>query len=281
MEQKNTTIRLMTFNILVDRRTDSPYSWECRCQQIVSLLRYYNPDIFCVQEALEHQKAFLAECFPEYACFGIGRNDGKLDGEQVPIFHRKDMFTLKGEGDFWLSETPHIAGSIGWDAKRPRTVVWKQLKHQASNHSLVIANTHYDHIGKLANANSANVINNELALIEPNGPIVLCGDFNSPEQSPAYEQILHSGFIDASIAKETICYGLPFTYHRFLMHQYTTDLVSLQQKHDRIFRAIDHVFYRGVGKIKILRYGILADNQLGIYPSDHLPVLCDFSFTDS
>jgi len=279
MEEKNNTIRLMTFNILVDKRSDVPYSWEHRRQQIVSLLKYYNPDIFCIQEALEHQKAYLAECFPEYACFGIGRNDGKLDGEQVPIFHRKDMFTLKVEGNFWLSETPHVAGSIGWDAKRPRTVVLKQLQYQASNHSLIIANTHYDHVGKMANTNSAQVINHELSSIGPSCATLLCGDFNSPKQSPAYEQILSSGFMDASTADGAICYGLPFTYHRFMMHQYPIHLLRLQQEHDRIFREIDHVFYRG--GIKILRYGIIEDNQLGVYPSDHLPVLCDFSFINN
>jgi endonuclease/exonuclease/phosphatase family metal-dependent hydrolase len=274
MEDKINIIRLMTFNILVDKRTDTPFSWESRRQQIVSLLKYYNPDIFCIQEALEHQKSYLLDHFPGYGCYGVGRNDGKLDGEQVPIFHRKDMFTLKGEGNFWLSEAPHIAGGIGWDAKRPRTLVWKMLQHKSSKHCFIIANTHYDNIGKIANSNSADLIHNELSSIVPNCTTLLCGDFNSPKYSPAYEKVLSSGFKDASISNGVISYGLPFTYHRFMMHQYATDLSPLQQEHDRIFRTIDHIFYRG--GIKILQYGVLPDNQLGIYPSDHFPVLCDF-----
>jgi endonuclease/exonuclease/phosphatase family metal-dependent hydrolase len=276
MEGINNSIRLMTFNILVDKRNDAPFSWESRCEQIVALLKYYNPDIFCIQEALEHQKNYLKDFFPEYECFGVGRNDGKLAGEQVPVFHRKNMFKLKEEGYFWLSETPHTARSIGWDAKLPRTVVWKHLQHEATKQSLLIANTHYDHKGKLANINSTHVIQHELSTIELDCPTVLCGDFNSDEQSPAYEQILSLGYKDASTSEETLCYGLPFTYHRFLMEQYKTDLFSLQQEHDRIFKAIDHVFHKG--GIKVLRYGILADNRLGNYPSDHFPVLCDFQF---
>jgi endonuclease/exonuclease/phosphatase family metal-dependent hydrolase len=184
------------------------------------------------------------------------------------------MFKLKAEGNFWLSETPNAEGSIGWDAKRPRTVVWKQLKYIASDKSFMIANTHYDNVGKIANTNSAHLICNELHSIDPNCTTILCGDFNSSEENLAYKQILLSGFIDASIAKDVICYGLPFTYHRFLMNKYTTDLSQLQEENDRVFRAIDHVFYSG--KIKILNYGILPDNQAGVYPSDHLPVLCDF-----
>lgn len=276
MEKKSTNIRIMTFNILVDKRKDAPYSWEDRREQIVSLIKYYNPDILCVQEALEHQKSYLAELLPDYEGFGVGRNDGKSDGEQVPIFHRKNMFTLINQGHFWLSETSHAAGSIGWDAKLPRTAVWKHLQLKGSDKHLIIANTHYDHIGKIANANSAQVINNELNSIAPNCSALVCGDFNSSEETPAYKQFLSSGFMDAAMAASTIKYGLPFTYHRFMMEQYKTDLIRLQQEHDRIFRAIDHVFYRG--EIKIVRYGILPDNQAGVYPSDHFPVLCDLCY---
>lgn len=279
MEERKNTIRLMTFNILVDRKTDTPYSWEYRRKQIADLLRYYNPDIFCLQEALEHQKNYFGECFSEYECFGVGRNDGRIDGEQVLIFHRKNMFKLKTQGYFWLSETPHIAGSIGWDAKRPRTVVWKQLQYKDMEQPFIIANTHYDHKGKIANKNSAKILQQELSLIEPRCTTILCGDFNSSEETQAYKEILSCGFIDSSTAKEAVCYGMPFTYHRFLMDQYKTDLHQIQQENDRVFRTIDHVFH--CGEIKVLRYGILGDNQLGIYPSDHFPVLCDIVFTNS
>jgi len=276
MEERNNTIRIMTFNILVDRRTDGLYAWENRRSQIANLIKYYDPDIFCLQEALEHQKNYLAECFPEYECFGVGRNDGLIDGEQVPIFHRKNMFKLKDQGYFWLSETPHSAGSIGWDAKCPRTVVWKQLQHKDMEQPFIVANTHYDHKGKIANKNSAKSIQQELSSIAPRCTTLLCGDFNSSEETLAYKEILSCGFTDSSSAEEAVCFGMTFTYHRFLMEQYKTNLSQLQQEHDRVFRTIDHVFH--CGEIKILRYGILGDNQLGIYPSDHFPILCDINF---
>jgi len=279
MEERNNIIRLMSFNILVDKRTDTPYFWEYRRCQIAALLKYYNPDIFCLQEALEHQKEYLAEYFQEYEGFGVGRSDGKIDGEQVPIFHRKNMFKLKAQGHFWLSETPHIAGSIGWDAKCPRTVVWKQLQHEAMKQPFIIANTHYDHKGKIANKNSAKVLQQELSSIDSRCTKLLCGDFNSSEETTAYKEILSCGFSDSSKGKEVVCYGMPFTYHRFLMEQYKTDLLSIQQENERVFRTIDHVFH--LGGIKVHRYSILGDNQLGMYPSDHFPVLCDISFTDS
>lgn len=275
MMENNNAIRLMTFNILVDRRTDDPYSWEHRREQILSILKYYNPDVFCLQEALEHQKVYLEENLPKYSCFGVGRNDGKLSGEQVPIFHRKDIFDLEYQGYFWLSETPSIVGSIGCDAKRPRTVIWKQLKHRSSNKSFIIANTHYDNLGKTANSKSVHIIKEQLSLFNEKTPAILCGDFNSSENSPAYDEILSQGFIDASTTEKTIYYGLPFTYHRFMMNEYKSNMELLQQQHDRIFRAIDHIFYHG--QVESTQYGVLSDNRSGVYPSDHFPILCDFS----
>lgn len=275
MKVKNSTIRLMSFNILVDKRTDIPYSWEYRRKQIAALLSYYSPDIFCLQEALEHQKHYLAQCFPEYEAFGVGRTDGRLEGEQVPIFHRKNLFELKAQGYFWLSETPNIPGSIGLDAKCPRTVIWKQLQLKASEQQFIIANTHYDHIGKTANINSAGIIKHELSQVASDCSTIVCGDFNSAEDTPAYKEILSQGFKASASAKEAVCYGMPFTYHRFMMEQYKTDCARLQQEHDRVFRTIDHIFHRG--EVSIHHYSILGDNQLGIYPSDHFPVLCDMS----
>jgi hypothetical protein len=46
----------------------------------------------------------------------VCRNDGKRQGEAVPIFWRKDVATLKSVEHFWLSDEPEKPGSIGWDA---------------------------------------------------------------------------------------------------------------------------------------------------------------------
>ncbi|WP_058302449.1 endonuclease/exonuclease/phosphatase family protein [Gorillibacterium timonense] len=270
-------MRLLSFNILVDRRTDAPYSWECRKRQIVDLIKAHNPDLICIQEALEHQKLFLAEELPDYEGFGVGRNDGRADGEQVPIFHRKGMFRELDRGHFWLSETPHLAGSIGWDAKCPRTAVWKLLQHESMERPFVLANTHYDHVGITANRNSVSTLQQELSAKVPPCATLFCGDFNSSEQTPAYQEILSSGFLDSSRAEQVVCTGMPFSYHRFNMELYGTDAHRLMQENNRMFRTIDHLFYRG--DVQVLRHGILGDNREGVYPSDHFPLLCDFRFT--
>ena len=53
----------------------------------------------------------LKKALPEYAFYGVGRDDGKQEGEFSGIFYRKCRFTKNDAGSFWLSETPEKPGT--------------------------------------------------------------------------------------------------------------------------------------------------------------------------
>ena len=61
-------------------------------------------------------------------------------------------------GGFWLSETPHIAASKGWDTANPRLVNWVHLKERSSGKEFRYWNTHLDHKGQKAREHSASMI---------------------------------------------------------------------------------------------------------------------------
>lgn len=49
----------------------------------------------------------------KYDYYGCGRDvDGR--DEFQPILWKRDIFNLKDQGCFWLSETPDVPGSISW-----------------------------------------------------------------------------------------------------------------------------------------------------------------------
>ena len=50
---------------------------------------------------------------------------------------------------FWLSNTPDIP-SIGWDAALKRITTVGSFTMSKSNDKLIIYNSHFDHIGKIA-----------------------------------------------------------------------------------------------------------------------------------
>ena len=103
---------------------------------------------------------------------------------------------------------------------------------------------------------------------------MLCGDFNANLESQTYKNMLDIGFADCAFAPDIISYDLPYTYHRYLLDKDKSEIEKYKDD-TRVLKVIDHIFYKGA--IKVLRHGILGDNFAGIYPSDHLPKICDVS----
>jgi len=79
------TIRVMTFNIRLNLKSDSLNSWPYRKENASSMIRFHHADIVGLQEALLEQVNDLAEFLPEYDWIDVGRDDGKTKGELMAI----------------------------------------------------------------------------------------------------------------------------------------------------------------------------------------------------
>ena len=56
-------------------------------------------------------------------------------------------FKREATGTFWLSETPEVVGSVGWDAALPRIATWLRLREWDTDREVLWLNTHFDHVG--------------------------------------------------------------------------------------------------------------------------------------
>src|SRR5699024_11559461 len=63
-----------------------------------------------------------------YNMIGEGRDGGK-SGEYNTVFYKRDVLTLKNQGQFWLSETPDIPGSISWNSGCKRICTWGNFSY--------------------------------------------------------------------------------------------------------------------------------------------------------
>jgi endonuclease/exonuclease/phosphatase family metal-dependent hydrolase len=183
--------RVMSFNIRYGTASDGANHWDKRKEWLVETIQAFKPDLLGTQETLGFQREFIAAKLPEYTAFGVGREDGKEKGEQTALFYRSDRFEKLADGHFWLSETPEVVGSRGWDAALPRMVSWVKLKdrQQPAARALLFANTHFDHQGNAARANSATLIRTQLSTLGTDCDIVLTGDFNADEGSQPYQNL--------------------------------------------------------------------------------------------
>jgi endonuclease/exonuclease/phosphatase family metal-dependent hydrolase len=256
------SIKLMTYNIRLNLESDGANAWANRKQQVCGLLRFHEADIIGLQEVLYGQLTDISLQLPGFDQIGVGREDGKAEGEYSPIFYNSRKYQLKSHGWFWLSETPTFP-SMGWDAAYKRICTYVQLEDYDKRKSFWVFNTHLDHVGEEARLNSVRLIMyqiNELNL--RNEPVILMGDFNLTPDSKPVER-LESVFYDSKKVSEQTPYGPEGTFNGFDFNSELKD-------------RIDYIFVKG--KLAVKKYGVLTDSFGQRYPSDHLPVLVEVEF---
>lgn len=252
------SFNIITYNIRMNTPSDGVNAWPNRKDKVAGLLKFHQADIFNVQEALPEQMDDLAASFPDFDHVGVGRDDGKRQGEHMAIFYKMDRFTKIKDGMFWLSQTPDKPG-FGWDAVCNRTATWIKLKDNRSKKTFYVFDTHFDHRGKVAREEAAKLILKSIREINTeNLPVILTGDLNLVKTSEPVQLILKE-LNDAMDKTITPHYGPAGTSGGF-------DVKELPHK-------IDFIFVNN--KVTVLRHGNLSDSFGLFYPSDHLPVLAE------
>ncbi len=176
-DENTPELKVMSYNIRYGSAEDGTNSWPMRYLATYEMLKDQAPDVFGIQEALDFQVAYIKD-YCGYEGVGVGREDGKKDGEHMAIFWNKKTVSMIKWGTFWLSETPEEP-SMGWDAACYRTATWALMKCKKTGKKFYFVNTHLDHVGKEARRKGLQLIVDRIDDINPKGyPMVLTGDFN-------------------------------------------------------------------------------------------------------
>jgi endonuclease/exonuclease/phosphatase family metal-dependent hydrolase len=220
---------------------------------------------------LAFQAQYLREQLVDYDYVGRSREMSNADGEQCGVFFRTSRFTPLEQGHFWLSETPEIPGSRGWDAALPRMATWLKLFDHMAERAIVLLNTHFDHRGAESRRHSANVMCAAVRRWSDRYPIIITGDFNCPEGSAPYQTLLGP---QASLLRPLgDCYRLAHpersteegTFHGF--------------QGTRVGGRIDWVLV--TPDLAVRSAQIITEAPDGRYPSDHFPVIAELTYTRS
>ena len=186
--QENEGLKVMSYNIRLGSAQDGTNSWALRYTATEKMLKDQMPDVFGVQEALEYQIRYI-EDMCGYESVGVGREDGKKEGEHMSILWNKKKVSMMKWGTFWLSETPEKP-SKGWDAECFRTATWALMKDKATGSKFYFVNTHLDHVGAEAQKNGLKLIMEKIAQLNDDGyPVVLVGDFNMEPGNKTMAQV--------------------------------------------------------------------------------------------
>jgi endonuclease/exonuclease/phosphatase family metal-dependent hydrolase len=267
-DDRSRSLRVVTYNIRYANPNDGDNVWEHRRDAMAAYLRDTAPDLIGLQEAEPEQRGWLAEQLTENGWYGIGRNAEHDQGEGTPIFYRLERFEVLDRGTFWLSTTPDVPGSIGWDAALPRVASWLRLGDRVTNNVVLMVNTHLDHRGPEARVQSARLIVDridELASSDTGRlPVILTGDFNNRPGDPPYLAITagkneNRRLTDARLVSRSPHVGGDSTSNGF--------------KAISPGVILDHVFVRDVAAVLSHRYDDPRIEER--FVSDHLPVVVE------
>ncbi|WP_415580389.1 endonuclease/exonuclease/phosphatase family protein [Flavobacterium longum] len=255
-------VKVMSYNLRVDFGGDGENNWEFRRDFLADQIRYNAPDFLGTQEGKAHQLQFIEKQLEGYAYIGISRDNSKTEGEFSAIFYNTKKFKVLAEDTFWLSDTPDVK-SKGWDAALERICTYGLFQETASGKKFYVFNTHLDHVGEVARANSAKLIVRKIAEInKENWPVVVTGDFNSEPTGGAYKNMIAT-LTDSKTISETKPFGPSGTFNAFKFHEPVTT-------------CIDYIFVSG--RVRVLRHAVLSDSKDCRYPSDHLPVFAALAY---
>jgi endonuclease/exonuclease/phosphatase family metal-dependent hydrolase len=251
-------ISVMTYNLRLDVAVDGDNAWPNRKENLVSLIRYFSPDIFGTQEGLPHQIKYINDQLKNFEVIGQGREGGNK-GEYSALFYNKNKFKILKENTFWLSQTPDKV-SKGWDAAYLRICTYALFLDKKSNSKFWVYNTHLDNKGVKARQGGVKMILEKIkAENSQNYPVIFMGDLNSNPQDKVIS-IISNQMVDSKTVSIEKPFGPEGTFNNFKFDKPVT-------------LRIDYIFIPKDNSVKVKKYAILSNSKDLKYPSDHLPVL--------
>lgn len=255
-------IKVMSYNIRYDNASDGPNKWELRKSELVQQIIRYRPAIFGIQEGLINQCEYIDSNMKKYKYVGVGREDGKTDGEHAAIFYDTTKIKVLYSETFWFSETPDTP-SKAWGANHKRICTYGKFKLIDSGKTFYFFNVHLDHESEKSRKNSVKLLTDSINSIVPNeAPVIIVGDFNcGPNDAPI--KLMKKDFSDSyrkAKIRNTKYYG---TFNGF----------------DKNFIPDNRIDYIFTKNLNILKYEHKLERRLDDYfLSDHLPIVVDLEF---
>ncbi len=249
-------IEVLSFNIRYASYDNPPQNWDQRKDGVISVMRGY--DFIGLQEVVPVQMNEIGKSLEnEYLYFFRTREADPKAGEGCPVLYNKARWEEIRNGTFWLSETPLTEGSNTWGAAFNRIVTFGFFRDRISGDSVLVINTHFDHISQSARENSISLILDRFQESFKIMPVVFMGDLNVTPENPVYKAIMKRGL-------------LTDTYNKKHPKESVKGATFHGWKSDPPTERIDYIFASRFLKVKCSR--VIHDKFHGYYPSDHFPV---------
>ncbi|MBQ0102317.1 MAG: endonuclease/exonuclease/phosphatase family protein [Firmicutes bacterium] len=235
-------LKVMSYNVLTGAKGE-------RLEQIVKVIRDYDPDVIGFQEVQPMTLiGFQKLLCNDYDYLILARDNESF--ESTPLFYKKDKFNLIDGGSKWISDTPDKMSKYAVSAYT-RVYTYAVLEDKETGVRFTHLNTHIDYIDE---ANTIQVYR-LLELTEPlrNMPIFYTADWNMYRESDGYRVMQANGMLDVALHTIDSHYGPTFP--------------SSEAYIDFIFASVNG--------IKPTKYRVINDHEFSATSSDHYPIYAE------
>ena len=270
-------IRVMSFNVrgsFHDARKKN--AWRNRAALNVATIERYAPDVIGLQEAQRGNLSAYRKRLPRYSHIRGPRYGNSIPHDFNTILFDPERLKPLESGGFWLSETPNEY-SRSWETRVARSATWALFGVLGTDLSFLHLNTHLDHVSALARREGSKLVLRRIVEIagrtDVDLPSIITGDFNSRPGNKIHKTFTESGFVDTYLAAGNE--EGANTFHAFRGAGAYPARGSLR---------IDWILMKDPkGRLGVDSHRIIhdADENSGLYPSDHFPILADFSISAS
>ncbi len=271
-------VRVMSFNVRGASHRDGINVWEGRAALNVSTIKRYEPGVIGLQEVHAANLAVYEEELPGYnRIMGPAYGTDRVE-EFAAIFYEANQFEKLDSGGFWLSDTPKES-SASWGNEVVRSANWAVLRCRETGVAFLHANTHLDHLSERARVEGNRLIvrqTQETLANHGHPPTIVTGDFNCKPGSAPYGVFLEEGFTDTFLAAGNRDGADAYTFHAFKGSRFKPSDT------DKPFGRIDWILVKDPDdhiEVRSHRIPRDADEEAGLYPSDHYPVFADLHLT--
>lgn len=247
-------MKILTCNVRCFGARDGDNDWAHRKDACIEVMQAQAPDVVCCQEMWVQQFNDVSSALKGFASFGMADTPAGRHPQNC-IFYRSDVFSLISAGGYWLSTTPHIAGSKSWDSDCVRLANWVRLEEHASGNEIRVVNTHLDHVSQPARENQARIVAEDASAYPAEYPQLLLGDMNCDFSNPAIGILKAAGWVD-TYGSVNGTENPGHTYHAFQ-----------GEAHESAIGKMDWIFMRG--NVRATAATVIKDAVGGRFPSDH------------
>src|SRR5919112_3573875 len=267
----------MSFNVRGSfRDARKKNAWRNRAALNVATIERYAPDVIGLQEFQRGNLAAYRRRLPRYAHIRGPRYGNAFPYDSNAILYDPEKLRPLATGGFWPSETPE-RHSKSWGTRVARSATWVLFGLRNTDLPILHLNTHLDHVSAPARREGSKLIVERISELSArtgaNPAVILTGDFNARPGSRTYRNFTESGFVDTYLAVGNEDDEGANTFHAFEGTRY-------RDKHPtRGPRRLDWILLKDPeDRLRTRSNNIIrdADEDAGLYPSDHYPVVAEF-----